>query len=241
MAYSSLFSYWTIPLFSAIVWLAMILAMLIYWLTTGRPHYPSMVEDQTIAYISDVGAETLKPLFIAMGTVSVVTLDLAFIAERWLRHRGKLTRNTATSQKILSGFAIAFAIIGAMGLICLTILDTLRHKNLHDTFLGVFIGGYVISAVFICAEYQRLGVMYRNQRILRISFWMKLFFIIVEVCLAIAFGVLNKEKKWNAAACVEWVIAFVYTFWVLSFVVDFLPVIDHKHDVEPAMAEVGGF
>ncbi len=26
----------------------------------------------------------------------------------------------------------------------------------------------------------------------------------------------------------EWAIAFVYTFWVLSFVVDFLPVVDKK-------------
>jgi hypothetical protein len=57
---------------------------------------------------------------------------------------------------------------------------------------------------------------------------MKLFFIIVEVALAIAFGVLNRTKMWNAAACVEWAIAFVYTFWVLSFVVDFLPLVDEK-------------
>ena len=41
-------------------------------------------------------------------------------------------------------------------------------------------GGYVLSAVFICAEYQRLGVHFREQRILRVSFWVKLVFIIVE-------------------------------------------------------------
>jgi hypothetical protein len=75
---------------------------------------------------------------------------------------------------------------------------------------------------------------------------MKFGFIIVEVTLAIgmilpclnaksksnvyiAFGALNRTKKWNAAAIVEWVIALVYTFWVLSFVIDFLPAASPKN------------
>lgn len=45
--------------------------------------------------------------------------------------------------------------------------------------------GYVISAIFICAEYQRLGIHYREHRVLRMSFWFKLAFIFVEVGLAI--------------------------------------------------------
>ncbi len=43
----------------------------------------------------------------------------------------------------------------------------------------------MISAVFTCAEYQRLGTNHREYRILRVSFWMKLVFIVVEVVLAI--------------------------------------------------------
>lgn len=45
--------------------------------------------------------------------------------------------------------------------------------------------GYVVSAIFICIEYQRLGIKYRQHRILRMSFWVKLAFIIIEVALAI--------------------------------------------------------
>jgi len=222
------FSYYLIPLVSAILWLACILSLLIHWCTTGYPIYTTFQHGQTIAYISDVGAEDWKPVFVGVGTASVVIFDLAFLAERWLRHNGRLTRNTTTGQKILAGFSIAFAFIGALGLILLTIFDVKRHKTQHDIFLALFIGGYVVSAIFICAEYQRLGVLFREYRILRLSFWMKLFFIVVEIALAIAFGVLNRSKMWNAAACVEWAIAFVYTFWVLSFVVDFLPVVDEK-------------
>jgi hypothetical protein len=33
-----------------------------------------------------------------------------------------------------------------------------RHPNLHDIFLVLFLGGYMVSAVFVCWEYQRLGI-----------------------------------------------------------------------------------
>ena len=39
----------------------MLIAMLVVWTTSGRPHYPSMDPHQKIAYISDVGAQGLKP------------------------------------------------------------------------------------------------------------------------------------------------------------------------------------
>lgn len=147
--------------------------------------YASMEPGQHIAYISDVGAQGLKPLFIAGSAVTVVVFDITFISERWLRHKGRLAHNTSRTQKAFSICSVIAAIVGAAGLILLSIFDTLRYPNVHDAMLGVFIGGYVVSAIFICAEYQRLGIHFRQYRILRISFWVKLAFIIVEVALAI--------------------------------------------------------
>lgn len=49
----------------------------------------------------------------------------------------------------------------------------------------IFSVGYIISAIFACAEYQRLGIHFRQYRILRASFWIKLFFILTEIALAI--------------------------------------------------------
>lgn len=163
-----------------------------------------MEPGQKIAYISDIGAQGLQPLFIAGSAVTVVVFDAVFISERWLRHRGRLAHNTSRGQKILSICAIIFAIIGAAGLILLTIFDTVDYPNAHDAFLAVFMYvaehvirtktsiltcinsvGYIISAIFICAEYQRLGIHYREHRVLRMSFWLKLAFIFVEICLAI--------------------------------------------------------
>lgn len=144
-----------------------------------------MSSRQHIAYISDVGAETLKPLFIAGGAVTIVCFDAVFILENWLRSRERLAAHTTRSTKIFSILACIFSVIGGAGLILLTIFDVKRYKHVHDSMLGVFIIGYVITAIFVCAEYQRLGIHQRQYRLLRFSFWLKLFWIFLFVALAI--------------------------------------------------------
>ncbi|TVY18445.1 Protein sfk1 [Lachnellula arida] len=222
-------SYWVFPIISSLCWLGTLLGLLIHWNVIGKPHYPSMDANQDIAYISDVGAEGLKPLFIAGSCVTTVFLDLSFLSERWLRHNGRLAKNTTTIEKVLSGLSMIFALIGTAGLILLSIFDTLRHPTLHDIFLLLFIVGYVVSAIFICWEYQRLGIHFRQHRVLRASFWLKLVFILVEVVLAIAFASTNFKKSYNAAAVLEWAIAFIFTFYVFSFFIDLLPAVRTKN------------
>jgi len=225
-------SYWIFPVISALMWLGMLLGMLISWSTYfNYEHYPSMEQGQNIAYISDVGAFQLKPLFVGGSVVTVVLLDIGIIAERWLRHTGRLARNTSKTQKFLSVLAILFAIAGAAGLILLSNFDTNHYPNMHDGFLLLFIGGYILSAICLCAEYQRLGIHYRNHKILAISFWIKLAFIVVELILAIIFASCSYNSYSNVAAVFEWTVAFVYTFWVLSFIIDLLPSVRTRHHV----------
>ncbi|KAJ5408318.1 hypothetical protein N7509_002201 [Penicillium cosmopolitanum] len=218
-------SFWVFPLISACMWVAMLIAMLVTWVVQGEPHYASM--DQSVAYISDIGAQGLKPLFVAGSVVTVVFLDLAFLSERWLRHAGQLAPNKGKFDKACAISSLFFAVAGAAGLILLSIFDTLRHPKLHDGFLALFLVGYIISAILICAEYLWIGIFYRSQhRILLASFIIKLAFIIIEVGLAIGFGVCMNAKtthKKNIGAVLEWVIAFVFTGYVLSFVIDLLP------------------
>ena len=186
-----------------------------------------MESNQGIAYISDVGATELKPLFIAGSCVTTIFLDASFAADRWLRHRGTLVPNTTVAEKVLSSIAIVAAVGGTVGLICLSIFDTVHYPTRHNAFLALFIAGYIISAIFLCAEYQRLGAKNREERVLAISFWIKLAFILVEIALAVVFGVCNKMAR-NVAAIVEWVIALIFTFWVLSFLVDLLPAVTRR-------------
>ncbi|OQO13077.1 hypothetical protein B0A48_02541 [Cryoendolithus antarcticus] len=226
-------SYWFLPAFAGCCWLGTLLGLLINWVATGRPQYAWTGAGQTVPYISDIAASKWGyPLFIAGSATTVVVFNISFVAERWLRHNARLAKNYRTSEKILSGFAIAFAIIGGIALILLTVFDTRRHHSIHITCLFIFIAGYIISAVFICAEYQRLGVLYREHRILRSSFWLKLAFIFVELGLAIAFGVLQRGRvgrALNPSAYVEWIISLIYIFYVWSFIIDFLPATQTRH------------
>ncbi|KAF2149384.1 hypothetical protein K461DRAFT_323888 [Myriangium duriaei CBS 260.36] len=218
-------SYYLFPLISALCWIGTLLGLLIHWEVNGRPHYASMADNQRIAYISDVGAQKLKPLFIAGSSVTIVCFDIVFILENWLRHRGRLAPHTKKSEKICSILACIFSVVGGAGLILLSIFDTLRHPKAHDRLLGVFIVGYVITAIFVCIEYQRLGINQRQYRLLRISFWLKLFWIFLFVALAIVFGVYQRTGNPTRAAIFEWIIAFLYSIFVASFAIDFLPAI----------------
>ena len=70
---------------------------------------------------------------------------------------------------------------------------------------------------------------HRRFRILRVSFYIKLTFIVVELALCIAFGVLSDRKRYNPAAVVEWTIALIFTFYVWSFAIDFIPAVRISH------------
>lgn len=64
-----------------------LLAMLVTWLAQGRPKYVS--QDGSIAYISDVGADILKPLFVVGSIITGLSFFFALSIERWLRHSGR--------------------------------------------------------------------------------------------------------------------------------------------------------
>lgn len=108
-----------------------------------------------------------------------------------------------------------------------------------------------------------MGLFYRSQhRILFSSFVVKAIFVVVEVALAIAFGVCGRHLRTrNAAAILEWsmsllsfyplqfcsllriltatVIAFVFTGYILSFVVDLLPSVRTRRHVPQGEKRTG--
>lgn len=202
-----------------------------------------MADHASIAYISNIGAAELKPLFIAAAVVVTLTLDSAFVADRWLRHKGRLVPNASTGEKVLAVLTIFFAVVGTAGLILLSIFDTARYHRLHDVFLLLFIAGYLLSAVFTCWESQRLGISTvppppparehpmltgaenREHRVLRASFWVKLTFVLVEFFLAIIFASCSYTGHTNVAAVFEWIVSFIFTFYILSFVIDLYPAV----------------
>lgn len=112
-------------------------------------------------------------------------------------------------------------------------------------------GGYLGSAVCYCISYQRLSKYYPEHRILRLSYYIKLCFIVLEASLAMAFVSLMDSAWRNVAAVIEWsefgclfshgvrirrhadlllaAIAFLFSLYVLSFAIDFLHVSRDYH------------
>lgn len=211
------FPYWILPLISVFIWFGMLWVMLIFWLATGRPKYASMASAQSIAYISDVGADTLKPLFVTGATITGLFFFLALCA---MRRNHSLSRRL---ERTLDWASMASGLMGAVSLLLLSVFDTRRHPTLHRLFLFLFMLGIVLSALFTTLEYRRLGNTFTNHPVLKLSYRFKQVIVLVEVFLSVAFGVTMFRKTNDAAAIIEWMIAFLFTFYVSSFFFDLRP------------------
>jgi len=210
-------AYVWIPIVTSIVWFGMLWAMLITWLASGRPHY--VTQDGNIAYISDVGADILKPLFITGGAITGVGFVLCLSVERLLRHTGRLPPGMRRRETVFCYLAILGSVIGAVGLILLTIFDTKRHTSAHRAFLLVFMVGVAISAIFTIIEYRWISKDFREIRRLKIAYIAKAIIATILILMAIAFGI-ALYKSTNAGGVLEWAIAFGFTFYLLTFFYD---------------------
>jgi len=206
-----------IPAFGAFIWFATLWAMLITWLVQGKPKY--VTQQGSIAYISDIGASFLKPLFIVGCCITGVTFFLALTIERWLRHTGRLIPDMRRRERALARLAILGSFIGGAGLILLSIFDTGRHPSLHRVFLLVFIVGVGLSAIFTILEYRWISHDFVEIRKLKTAYIMKGIIASILILCAIAFAITLYLAP-NAGAILEWVIAFGYTFYLLTFCYD---------------------
>lgn len=108
--------------------------------------------ENSVTDISDIAADILKPLFVIGCIITALAFMGTLVAERWLRHRGRLTHESTTAQKVLAGLAIFGSVLGGAGLILLAGFDTKRYTTLHRLFLGLFMLGVALSAIFTVVE-----------------------------------------------------------------------------------------
>ncbi|CAL1716476.1 unnamed protein product [Somion occarium] len=210
-------AYVAIPLFGALMWFSTLLAMLITWLASGRPRYVS--QDGSIAYISDVGADILKPLFVIGCIITGLSFFLSLTIERWLRHSGRLVPTMRRRERVFSCLAIISSLFGAAGLILLSGFDTKRYVTLHRVFLLVFILGVGFSAIFTVVEYRWISHDFVEMRHLKIAYVAKGAIAGILILLAIAFAVALYSAN-DVGAVLEWTIAFGFTFYILTFAYD---------------------
>ncbi|CAK4029255.1 Hypothetical predicted protein [Lecanosticta acicola] len=184
-----------------------------------------MQTKQSLAYISDVGAsEWGKPLFITGSAITVCSFSAAFFTERWLRHKGLLIHASSFWGSTMSVLASFFTLMGAAGLMNLTIWDARNHTHVHDPSIGVFIGGYLLAAIFMCLEKHRISLKFPSNPLIRRSYIVKLCFILIELGLTAIFGCTALTGFTNLSVVFEWFVALFFIFYMWSFAMDFLPI-----------------
>jgi len=199
--------------------------MVIAWKAKGEPHYVS--QDSNLPYISDIGADFLKPLFITGGTITAIAFFLSLVIERWLRHSGRLIPNMRRREKVFSSLAIFGSFIGGCGLILLTIFDTKRHTGLHRVFLLIFILGVALSAIFTIFEFRWISKEFVEVKKLKRAYIIKAIIAGLLILLAIGFAIAlyqgskhDNERATFVGGVLEWVIAFGFVFYLLTFYFD---------------------
>ena len=101
-----------IPLFTGLVFLGGLIAMLATWAAEGYPRYKP--NEGSIVYVSDIGAH-LKPLFIstcviytvlrlAICAITAPGFVLSEVVDRFRRHRGRLGPDHLKLEKWMSWF-----------------------------------------------------------------------------------------------------------------------------------------
>ncbi|KAJ5279828.1 hypothetical protein N7478_005200 [Penicillium angulare] len=209
--------FWVFPVISASTWLTTLSGMLGHWYMMGEPTFGRMQPGQTIPFISDIGAQQLKPLFMIGSFITMFFMNVTFY--QFVHYKEHVN-----SLFVYASFL--FAMLGSVGLITLSVFDNLDHLLLHDTSVTIFLTGYLVSAVVICMDYFYLRASNRvNKRMLMTSFMIKITFVIVELAFIVAFRILaaGGNLQSDTAAVLEWIIAFTFTGYILSFIIDLLP------------------
>ena len=83
--------------------------------------------------------------------------------------------------------------------------------------------GIVLSALFTTLEYRSLGKSFTTHPVLKYSYAGKAVLLVVEGVLSIGFAVCLGTHRPTVGAALEWVIAFVFTLYVLTFFFDLRP------------------
>lgn len=210
-------AYVWVPWVGAFVWCGMLVAMITVYYAKGGHAYPW--QDSHVPYISDIGASFLQPLFIAGSSVTAASFVAVLVIERLLRHTGRLHADLHRREKLFSYLAILGSVIGGLGLILLSCFNDNSFDTEHDSFLAVFIIGVALSAIFIIVEYRWLSHNCPDHKKLRVAYVVKGIIAGILIILAIVYAACFKTAT-NVAAVIEWIIAFGFTFYILSFAYD---------------------
>ena len=212
-----------LPLICGTSWIITLLSLLIFWLAEGRPRYPGQINP--VAFISDIGAFDLQPLFITGGIISSLTLTATIISVHYARRERRLsTQEPGDEQpqfeKWVSILACVFDVAACPCRICITLFNNHAHPSLHHTFLFLTLAGTALSC--ICTAFVLWTEMWegpaKGSKLLRRSCVFSNSLLVVEVLLGSTFTGLIWTGQSKSAGFFEWAMAFVFTFYFWAFI-----------------------
>ena len=214
-----------LPLSAGTIWLITLLSLLTCWLAEGRPRYPSQ-SNPYVAYISNIGAFHLKPLFIVGAILTsltlvgtILTVHLAFHEQQ--SHRRRYTRT-------FSILACIFAIASCPCQICLPIFDDYRNPQTHHVLLPLVLLGTALTA--LCTMTTFWGEMWparkeetlheiRRRRCIIASSTL----FLTEAIIGICFTAFLWTGYYRVAGILEWVMSLLFTGYFWAFVGFLIP------------------
>eukprot|EP01113_Clastostelium_recurvatum_P029273 TRINITY_DN352_c0_g3_i1.p1 TRINITY_DN352_c0_g3~~TRINITY_DN352_c0_g3_i1.p1 ORF type:complete len:263 (+),score=54.96 TRINITY_DN352_c0_g3_i1:180-968(+) len=232
------------PILATLVAFTMFFTLLMWWVADGTPTIKETHPD--IAFISDVGA-IHKGFFIAMGVATAILFVTTMLVDHNFRRMERLEPyGRRKYERHIALAVIFFAIVSAIGLVLLTILDNINHENTHWVFAVIFFLGLLISAILRVSEMGLLSHDYPMINHLRRSYRAKLVIIGWGFAVFVAFIVLTSicsddevpygprcRRIESAAAVAEWVLAFTFVAYLATLIVDLWPITkDQEHALE---------
>ncbi|KAL8992981.1 MAG: hypothetical protein Q9169_006683 [Polycauliona sp. 2 TL-2023] len=139
--------------FSATAWFLTLSILLICWLAEGRPVYPSQVNPY-VAFISDIGAYRLKPVFVIGSIVTGTAYAGTIFAAHHVRSDARIygIKDPPWKQAV-AVLALIAGLVASVGCVGLTMFDKRRSSELHGpmlmtTFLGIAISALMTEIVY---------------------------------------------------------------------------------------------
>ncbi len=211
-----------LPIITGVAWLTTLSILFIYWLAQGRPRYPAQ-SNPYVAFISDIGAFALQPLFVAGGAITAITLLSTILCVHLVFHREYWFQNTVKPQrykKIFSVLACLFQGVSCPCQVCLTVFDNKSYPRMHRILLLGAFAGTALSAV--CTTIVFWGEMWRQEQAKKLktrrqSVVVSTTIFGVEFCMGIAFTILLYLKFYRISGSLEWAMTFLFTFYFLAF------------------------
>lgn len=147
------------PIISGLLFLSTQLGLIFYWVVASHKTttYPTMHAGQTVPYLSDIGANQMKPLFISGFSLSAIFFSLGLTVDRWAIALSLPRSSISKWQRMRSILMVVFVWLGSAFLVMMTALDSGSTRSIHIIFLFVFFFKYAGLAVTFCWELRSHG------------------------------------------------------------------------------------